>query len=228
MDITNQAMQMLELMRIPVLAVLVAAGFLTLLFGRKIYRFWVMIGGIAAGIIGGEKLARFVEVPEIVILAAGVILALVFGVIACKSNRGGVFLLSLEVMCAAGIVIGGMGSYFPLITGAILGMIIGLIGLKFPEPVSIIMTALFGGLMAAEAGIELIRIEGLTWKYIVWMILFIVGMAVQFMIEGRKKSRQDVRAAEDIKAKVSVENDVEAARTMILDLEDGKAEDADK
>ena len=32
----------------------------------------------------------------------------------------------------------------------------------------------------------------------------------------------DVRTAEDIKAKVSVENDVEAARTMILDLEDGQ------
>ena len=76
--------------------------------------------------------------------------------------------------------------------------------------------------MTARAGMELFHVESPIWIGILWIVLAAAGMAVQFIIEGRKKSRQDVRTAEGIKAKVSVENDVEAARTMILDLEDGQ------
>ena len=222
MEFTNQAMQMLETVKIPALAVLVVAGIATGGFGAKIYRFWVIAGGVAAEIIGGEWILKSAEFPEGIMLAAGVVLAVVFGIIAFKSYVAGIFLFCLETVCAICISIAGMDSLPALIIGAGLGVIVGMVGLKFAEPVSIITTALFGGLMTARAGMELLHVESPIWIGILWIVLAAAGMAVQFIIEGRKKSRQDVRTAEDIKAKVSVENDVEAARTMILDLEDGQ------
>lgn len=225
MEFTNQVMQMLETVKIPVLAILVIAGLATGIVGAKIYRFWVIIGGAAAGIVGGKWLLKSVEFPEMLMLAAGVVLAVVLGIIAFKSYKAGIFLFCVEAVCAICISIGGMESLLALLVGAGLGVIAGLVGLKFAEPVSIITTALFGGLMTARAVGELFHVESPIWIGILWIALSAAGMAVQFIIEGRKKSRQDVRTAEDIKAKVSVENDVEAARTIILDLEDGQMED---
>lgn len=202
-----------------ILAVIAAVGVLFCFLGLKMVRFWAAIFGLLVGVAGGFYLSVYFGlegyVPLIIAGVAGIILA----VLGVGFYRAGVFLV--------GWILGIAGSAYAMqpkdwkmaLICVAIGLVIGLITLKFAEPVTILVTSVFGGFFAGQAAYIMLPVTNHIIGIAIIIVLVILGIIIQFLLESRKRKRLHLKKAEEIRNKNSVENEVDKARAMMENLE---------
>lgn len=212
----------LENAEMPVLIAALVIALLTCFLGLKVFRIWMGVLGLAVGLGAGYWLpVNLFHVDKVIGLVIGIVLGILLAVLAYK-----LYLASVMLYCW---LMGALlAAYFirpdSLVWWALcfaIGLAAGLIGLKFAEPIVIMITGLNGGITAAIAAAYLISFQDETLTLAAGAVLAVAGIVVQFILEGRRRGKQAVKKAETIREAKSVETEIEAARSVIFD-EDGK------
>lgn len=202
------------------IAVIVLAV-LTCFFGVKIFRIWMALIGFLTGcVIGFYIPVNALQLSVGVGLIAGLIVGIVLAVISAKLYVISVMFASWLFSATAMVVILQPKTWLWMLVCAGIGIIPALISLKFAEPMVIIATGMFGGITVAAKGAELL---GFSEQIIVWIVGLVAacfGIMVQFILEGRKQGKKEVAAAKHIRSEKSIENEIEAARSLFSDDEE--------
>lgn len=198
---------------------MVVFGILFCFLGLKMIRIWAALFGFAIGAVAGALACSFFQVNEtasfIIVIVAGVVV----GALSAWFYLAGILLVGwiLGISVSASFL-----QPQDWILGLVcvgIGLIAGLIALKFAEPVTMTITALYGGVLAGRAGYELLPIKNQIIYIVLTVVLVVLGIVVQFLLESKKRKKQHLRKAKEIKSIHSAENDVEKARAMMTNLD---------
>lgn len=163
-------------------------GALNCFFGYKLLKVWMAVCGFIIGATGGFLIAaRFLTERNIVFgitAAAGI----VGSVLAYQIYLVGVFFLGWMMSVAAVIAfvrslpIGDKEKLVVIAAGALLGLIVGVLIVKFARPSIILVTGISGGISTATAAFSLLKLEQPVLVVTgAGILLAIVGIMVQFL-----------------------------------------------
>ena len=118
-------------------------------------------------------------------------------------------------------VVGVLGSKQLLLTGivAVVSLILAIVAEFFSAPVVILLSSIYGGILAGVSVGALVPNFSLI-SYIAGVVATVLGIVVQFMLESRKKVKQNVAKAKRIRDAESTENEVDRARYIIDHLDE--------
>ena len=198
---------------------------LTAFFGLKLIRVWNALIGFSIGAVIGFMVGYLIGleiVPVLIItVAAGLILAILCSVF----KRFGAFFL-----CFFGVsgVLAGLiktENWIVLAVFLAIGLIFAILAMIWFEPFVIIATALDGGFGAGMAITQLAKISN---EYVTWgicAVIVILGIVLQFVMKSSEINKKEVKRANAIKKETSKEEEIEMARTMLIDLDEDEDED---
>ena len=163
-------------------------GALNCFFGYKLLKVWMAVCGFIIGATGGFLIAaRFLTERNIVFgitAAAGI----VGSVLAYQIYLVGVFFLGWMMSVAAVIAfvrslpIGDKEKLVVIAAGVLLGLIVGVLIVKFARPSIILVPGISGGISTATAACSLLKLEQPVLVVTgAGILLAIVGIMVQFL-----------------------------------------------
>lgn len=202
------------------LIVAAVLGGLMCLFGLKLVRFWAAVlglaGGAAAGYAAGTAAGLDGTMVLLISAAAGVIVA----VLGAALYRVGVFLTVFLGVGLFGIHMIDPRNWILLGICAGVALVAAMLSVKFINMFTILATVLLGGVTAGPAVYYLLPETALggILRIILCAAFGAVGMLVQLLLESRKRKRQSLKKAAQIRKENSTENEVERARAMMDEL----------
>ena len=177
---------------------LLVFGLLNCVLGYRLLRFWVMLFGFAAGALAGFLIVRRLEVSQkIIYLGAMVGLGIILAVIAFLIYKVGIFLLAAGLGLTAGIYFLRPTTSAMFFLCILMGVVLGVLSVRFSRGVIIIATSLMGG---AIAGLSLGKIGSLPEiPYGIGMSagFALLGILVQFTINRPEIDEEDEDDDED-------------------------------
>lgn len=194
-------------------------GALMCFFGLKLVRFLAAILGLLVGISGGTYLAVYFGLEGYVPLIIGIVAGLVLAILGARIYRVGVFWVGWMLGIAGSAYIIQPKNWKFLLISVGIGLLIGLITLKLAEPVTMLITALFGGYVAGQAAYILLPFHKGSIRTALLAVFIILGIIIQFLQESKKRKKQHLRKAEEIRNIHSTANEVDRARAMMEDLD---------
>lgn len=199
------------------IAVLVLAV-ITCFLGIKVFRIWMALIGFLAGFVVGFYIpVEALQLDAVIGLAAGVILGAVLCIVCAKIYIVSVMFASWLFMTMALLVIVQPEAWMWILVCAGIGLIPALVALRFAEPMVIIATGLWGGMTALQSAAEILAFSERIIILVVGLVAACFGVMVQFVLEGRRQGKKEVAAAKHIRSEKSIENEIEAARSVISD-----------
>ena len=202
-----------------ILAVTAAAGLLLCLLGLKIVRFWGAVLGLAFGFIIGTPaaLAAGVDVGIIAGAVVGIILALLSSILYKMAIFVTVFITAS--LFSAHLINPQNG----ILLGICLAieLVAAVLSVKFAAVLTILATACCGAVIAGPAVYYLLPDTGMDVlvRILLCTLFGAGGVLVQLLLESKKRKKQSLKKAEEIRNEISTENEVERARAAMNDLE---------
>ena len=166
-----------------IFAVILVFGILNCIFGYRLLRFWMMVGGFLVG--GGLALiiVRTMGTQEkSMMMIAALVTGIIFAVIAFLIYKAGVFILAAGIGWALSIYFLHPTSSASFFACILIGVALGSMAVKYCREVLIVSTSLIGGVMA---GVSLAKLGDLAdFPYGLGMSVgfAIIGMLIQFAI----------------------------------------------
>ena len=196
------------------LAVLIAVGVLWCFLGLKWIRLWSALIGMAAGLLGGIFAADMLGMEALVSFVAGAVCGMLLLVLCARFYRFGVFVCigSIGAVSTA-FFLHLQGWILPVVCAAV-GLVLALISIKFTTIMGILVTAFFGAITAESA-----------IAFLIGVFLGAIGVLVQLLLESKKRKKQSLKKAAEIRNTHSTENEVEKARAMMENLDQISKED---
>ena len=179
-----------------IFAVILVFGILNCVFGYRLLRFWVMIGGffVDAGLalivvhtMGMQEKSTML----IAALATGV----VFAVIAFLIYKAGVFILAAGIGWALSIYFLHPTSSASFFACILIGVALGSMAVKYCREVLIVATSLIGGVMSGVSLAKLGNLEDIPYGLGMSVGFAVLGMLIQFAIN--KPVSDEEYAAQD-------------------------------
>lgn len=201
-----------------ILIVLAAAGALFCLFGLKIVRFWAAVLGLGFGLSAGT-LGDLIGSDTSYIWIPGAVIGIILAVLGARFYRFGVFLtvwISVTSLCT---YIVRPSDWVPAAVCIGAGLIFALITIKSAVFITMLATALCGAALSGTALCYLLPVRSTLIHVAVCAVLAVIGLLVQLLFESRKKKKQNLRKADEIRKAESTENEVEKARAFVEEID---------
>ena len=221
-DLTTGAEQVNELMAtheafIMAAAGTIIAGVLIGLLGLKLVRVLSAMTGLCLGAGIGVAASALLGLSEtaflVVTIAGGLIFAILFGIFKKIGMFVWIWLSAISVFGTFTVGLGLIGS----IVGAVLGLVIAIISVKFFEPLVIIATSIVGGRSIAAGALMLAGMsDNMIINIIVFIVISVLCAGIQFFMQSRKIKKREVKQANELRNQESREKEIEMAR-MLLD-----------
>ena len=177
--------------------IMIAIGLLWCFLGVKLIRFWSALIGLCIGLGVGTAAGELLGLDTMVSLGAGAVLGIILLVLCARFYRFGAFVTVLVVGSLSTMyLLNPQDLIFLGICGAV-GLVLALLSIKFTEVITIIVTAVFGALTAEGAA----------------------GVLIQLLLESKKRKKQSLKKAAEIRDTHSTANEVERARAMMENLD---------
>lgn len=202
------------------LAVVAVTGLLLCLFGLKIVRFWAAILGLAAGFFVGFAAAEAVGADAVICVSAGLATGILLALLGSVLYRVGVFVtvfLSVSLFC---FHLMNPENWILIGICQVIGLVAAIFAMKFLEIITIFATVLLGAVTAGPAVCFLLPGTGMdNLVRIALCTLFgAVGVLVQLLLVSKKRKKQNLKRAAEIRQESSTANEVERARAVMADL----------
>lgn len=202
---------------------ILAVSVLVCFLGLNIRKLWTTLAGLLTGLCLGYYAGIAFGAEKIIALAIGAAAGIILAIVTIFLNIAGIFLMCLLLAAYTGVLLvpsGNMTNFFICLS---IGVIIALISLKLKDPMTILCTAASGSITGGIAAMQLFDLKVGYYQYIISAAMAVIGLIIQILYASHKVASQDIKKAKEIKARKSVENEVEAARA-ILDEEEAEAE----
>lgn len=154
--------------------------------GYKLVKLWSALAGFAVGGLAGFAVAMHfwnnAGIGTVVAIVAG----LALGAVAFFIYKAGVF-----VFCAF-LTLFFCGAFIPgwpgAVIGLVLGIVVGVLAMKFMREVLIVTSAFSGGMNAANSLLPIFSVTAAPAIWIVGILLAAAGIFVQWRTTGGKNS----------------------------------------
>lgn len=187
-----------------VLIIVAVAALLFGMFGYRLFRLAIFVGGLGAGWVLGSTIYTFIEPllpeasPEYIPILVDVICAVVIAFIANKLINAGIFLASAA---GAFFFLSGFQPFNLLvdqiyaeendmkymIARILVALLVGVIALKLTRPVMIITTGTAGGMISGVSAMVAINMtSNALIETVVCILLIILCLVVQFRTTGKR------------------------------------------
>ena len=166
-----------------VFAVVLVFGILNCVFGYRLLRFWMMLGGFFVG--GGLALivVHTMGVQEkSTMLIAALATGVVFAVIAFLIYKAGVFILAAGIGWALSIYFLHPTSSASFFACILIGVALGSMAVKYCREVLIVATSLIGGIMSGVSLAKLGNLADIPYGLGMSVGFAVLGMLIQFAI----------------------------------------------
>ena len=202
------------------LAAAAAAGLLLCLFGLKIVRFWAAVLGLGAGFFVGFAAGEAAGAGAAVCVGAGLAAGILLAVLGSVLYRVGIFVtvfLSVSLFCFH--LVNPENWILAGICQAI-GLIAAILAMKFLEIITILATVLLGAVTAGPAVSYLLPDTGMDSliRIALCAVFGALGVLVQLLLLSKKRKKQSLKRAAQIRQEASTANEVERARAVMDDL----------
>lgn len=162
--------------------VMLVFGIVNCLLGYRLMRFWMMLGGFAAGCGAGFLLCRSTGTTErktilAVMLVAGVGLA----VVAFLVYRLGVFLIGAGIGLSLSVYVLHPTTSFIFFLCLLMGAAMGALAVRYSREIIIVGTSLVGGVFAGFALSRLGRLPELPYGLAMSAGFALLGLLIQFL-----------------------------------------------
>lgn len=197
----------------------VLIGILWCFFGLKLIRVWSAIFGLLVGFAAGAAGAAALNQQSIVVLIAGAVAGLILAGVSAGLYRVGIFLVALLAGTGIGTAVLQPADWRIALVCLGIGLVLALLTLPLAEPITMILTGLYGA-AGAGTGISLLLPLNSPWvRPAVMAVLAVLGICVQFLMESGKRKRRHLERARKIREQYSTANEVEKARAMMNELD---------
>ena len=189
------------------------------ILGLKLIRVWNAVIGFVAGALLGFAVTYLMGLEVVPVLIAAGVAGLVFAILNSVFKKFGAFWVCFLGMAGTVLAITNAGNWIML-------AVCGAVGLIFWfEPFVIIATALAGGFGAGMMIYDLAGLKNVIFMWIISIGITFIGIVIQFIMKSSEINKKQVRRANAIKKETSKEEEIEMARTMLIDLDDDDDED---
>lgn len=160
-------------------------------FGYRLLKIWSTIIGFIIGLIIGGTLADFFSKGNLwITIGVALVVGIILGVLAFFLYKVGVFILVLieSVALISNILttlISNLSGTIIYIIAIVLGILIAILAIKLMRPVVIVVTALNGGSSIVSALIRFGLVSNNLILLIVFAVIAVAGMVVQFLTTSR-------------------------------------------
>lgn len=195
----------------------IVLGLVICFFGLKLIRVLAAITGIFVGIILGAVFSWIFALQGGAFLGAMAVGAVLFACFGAIIRRvGGFLFIGALTTGAMELLLMPQSLPFHLICVGV-GLVLAIITAILMDPLLIVISSIWGGVMAGHAAFELAGVDvNVLVVYGACAALAVLGMIVQFMMKSREVGRKEKRFSQSVKEEKSVETEVEKAR-MLLD-----------
>lgn len=177
------------------LAVGILFSLVNCFFGFRLQRVWIGVICFLIGFVTMNVLGVNFSLNTAVAVLLGVVLGAVLAFISYKLYLAGVFIFTLGITLLCCVLLIPV-QWACWTVGVLLGILLGVLAVKFTRPIMILVTGVSGGLSAAKSLTLLIPIsfiQASVWTpVILGAVLAAIGAAFQF---SSTKKHQKTRAA---------------------------------
>lgn len=176
-----------------IFAVILVLGILNCVFGYRLLRFWMMIGGF---FVGGGLALIIVHTMGIhgksTMLIAALVTGFVFAVIAFLIYKAGVFILAAGIGWALSIYFLHPTSSASFFACILIGVALGSMAVKYCREVLIVATSLIGGVMSGVSLAKLGNLADIPYGLGMSVGFAVLGMLIQFAINKPALDEENV------------------------------------
>ena len=192
------------------------------ILGLKLIRVWNAVIGFVAGALLGFSVTYLMGLEAVPVLIAAGVAGLVFAILNSVFKKFGAFWVCFLGMAGTVLAITNAGNWIMLAVCGAVGLIFAILAMIW---VVIIATALAGGFGAGMMIYDLAGLKNVIFMWIISIGITFIGIVIQFIMKSSEINKKQVRRANAIKKETSKEEEIEMARTMLIDLDDDDDED---
>lgn len=189
-------METIPSVMIGIFGILMIFGIMNCVLGYRLLRFWVMLFGFVGGALAGLFVARSMGIEDnMIYLAAMLGGGIALGVIAFLVYRFGIFVLGAGIGMTLSVYILHPTTSAIFFLCILIGVVIGVLGVRFAREVIIVGTSLLGGILA---GYSLTKIGGLAeFPYALALSagFAVLGLIIQFATNHRDEDEDEEDSA---------------------------------
>ena len=190
------------------------------ILGLKLIRVWNAVIGFVAGALLGFAVTYLMGLEAVPVLIAAGVAGLVFAILNSVFKKFGAFWVCFLGMAGTVLAITNAGNWIMLAVCGAVGLIFAILAMIWFEPFVIIATALAGGFGAGMMIYDLAGLKNVIFMWIISIVITFIGIVIQFIMKSSEINKKQVRRANAIKKETSKEEEIEMARTMLIDLDD--------
>lgn len=181
-----------------IFAVILVFGILNCVFGYRLLRFWMMIGGFFVGAGLALIVVHTMGMQEkSTMLIAALATGVVFAVIAFLIYKAGVFILAAGIGWALSIYFLHPTSSASFFACILIGVALGSMAVKYCREVLIVATSLIGGVMSGVSLAKLGNLEDIPYGLGMSVGFAVLGMLIQFAINKPVSDEEDEETVDE-------------------------------
>lgn len=183
----NPMTETMEMAAMGTFGVILLVGLLNVFLGYRLMRFWMMLGGFALGVGGGVFVGYHLGLSRNSLLLLAGVLAVVCAVLSFIIYTWGIFVLSMFLGAGISIYVVHPTTSLSFFLCILLGVGMGVLGVKFSREIIIVGTSLLGGLMAGMSISNYTDLPSLPFGLLMGVAIGLLGMLVQFRLNPEEE-----------------------------------------
>ena len=201
------------------LAILIIVGVIWCFLGLKTVRFWAALGGFGLGLALGIGAGDVLGLTDAACLGVGAVLGIILLILCIRFYKFGVFLAVWMGGTGCGILILQPQNIALLGACGAVGLVLALLAIKFTAAITMIVTAVYGAVLAGSQIAGLLFIQNGWIEAGICVVIGVLGFLVQYLFESKKKKKENLKKAAEIRDTHSTANEVEKARAVMENLD---------
>lgn len=199
-------------------AVAVIAGviaFLMIFFGAKCKHILYVLQGFFTGVTVGLAVAWYCNLEGIATIGISAVAGVVLAVLEIVLRRVGAFIFSFTALFISVLSLAGGRGYIVLGTAAFVALVFAILSVVFGDPMIIPVMGIGGGVLGGLVVSKYIPYDSVWVFYGASLILAISGICIQYAVKSSGIAKMERKKAKEIRAKKSVESEIEMARNIL-------------
>lgn len=190
-------------------------AFLMIFLGAKCKYLLFALQGFLAGATAGLAAAWYFKLDHMVLLGISAAAAIILAIFEVVFRRFGAFIFSFAAIFISVLALAGGRGYIVLGAAALVALIFAILSAVFGDPMIIPVMGIGGGVLGGLVVSKYIPYDNILVFYGASLILAVLGICTQYALKSSKIAKMERKKAKEIRARKSVESEIEMARNIL-------------
>lgn len=196
-------------------------AFLMIFCGAKCKYLLYVLQGFITGVTAGLAVAWYCNLEGMVMIGISAAAGIVLAILEVVLRQMGAFIFSFVALFISVLAIAGGRGYIVLGTATFVALVFAILSVVFGDPMIIPVMGIGGGVLGGLVVSKYVPYDNIIVFYGASLILAVLGICVQYAVKSSGIAKMERKKAKEIRAKKSVESEIEMARN-ILDVDENE------